>query len=195
MEILLVEDLEQYQELIVRHLHSFMPKPFNVRVCGNIADAEREIGNKKPDLLLLDIHLPDGTGFDLLERLGLERLKFKLIFISAHDDYAIRAFKFSAVDYVLKPIDIVEFQMAIAKVVQYNAEEEKVKISALQANLLVKSESLKNLVLKDADSIYLIDIQHVMRCECIPSKGHGKPTRLVIEFGTLQKILMGTESG
>lgn len=165
MEILLVEDIAQYQEIIVRHLHNLLPQPLNIRVCGTIGDAQETISQQIPELLLLDIHLPDGTGFELLERIGLERLKFKLIFISAHDDYAIKAFKFSAIDYVLKPINIIDFQNALAKVKQFNREDEQVKLSALQTAIQSKEKVLKNLILKDANAIYRIDIQDIVRCE------------------------------
>lgn len=165
MEVLLVEDIVQYQEIIIRHVKHFLPELEAIRVCGTITDAERAIAEKTPDLLLLDIHLPDGTGFELLERIGVERLKFKLIFISAHDDYAIQAFRFSAIDYVLKPINVLDFQQALAKLSQFNLEEENIKVTALQQNIQRNSESIKKLILKDAHAVYLTEIQDIVRCE------------------------------
>jgi len=73
-----------------------------------------EIKLKEPDLVFLDIELSDGTGFDLLKK--FEDRKFRVIFCTAHNDQALQAFKFSAVDYLLKPIDIIELKDAINKV-------------------------------------------------------------------------------
>jgi len=73
-----------------------------------------EIKQKEPDLVFLDVELPDGDGFDLLRKFDDRR--FRVIFCTAHDEHAMRAFKFSAVDYLLKPIDIIELKDAIEKI-------------------------------------------------------------------------------
>jgi len=165
MEILLVEDIPQYQDMIARQLHQAVSVPFNLRSVGNIEEGVTAIHEQMPQLLLLDINLPDGTGFELLERIGLERFKFKLVFISAHDGYAVKAFKFSAIDYVLKPINPLDFQSAVSKAMEFKSEEEQLKLDALQSNLQAPSEIVKKIILKDAESIYLIDIENIIRCE------------------------------
>lgn len=82
-------------------------------VC-NVSDGIKEISNKKPDLVFLDIDMPDGTGFDLLSR--LPEKNFHVIFVTAFNNHAIRAFKVNAVDYLLKPVNKFELIDAVAKV-------------------------------------------------------------------------------
>jgi two-component system, LytTR family, response regulator len=84
-------------------------------VCGTVHDAVVLIHTTKPDLLLLDIGLPDGTGFDILEKMST--VQSKVIFITAHHEYAIRAFRYGAIDYLLKPLDKTELQEALQRVI------------------------------------------------------------------------------
>ena len=165
MNILIIEDEPSYQEIILRYLGSFLPQPHQIEVCNTLAAGEQAIHAQLPDLLLLDINLPDGLSFELLERIGPKRLQLKIIFISAHDDYAIKAFKFSAIDYVLKPIDATDFQLALSKVLSQDSSAQTAAMSALQENISDKQDTFKKIVLKDANAIYLIEVQNIMRCE------------------------------
>ncbi len=85
----------------------------------NITDGSRLIDEKKPDLVFLDVEMPNGTGFDLLTRYPDK--EFDVVFITAFNHYAIKAIKFSAVDYVLKPVNITEFIDAVKRVVAKRA--------------------------------------------------------------------------
>ncbi|HTN16695.1 MAG TPA: LytTR family DNA-binding domain-containing protein [Chitinophagaceae bacterium] len=88
-----------------------------ITVCAeaaSVAEGVRVINEVKPQLVFLDISMPDGTGFDLLD--GIEDKKFELIFTTAYSEYAVRAIKMQAADYLLKPIDIAELQQAVANV-------------------------------------------------------------------------------
>lgn len=97
---------------------------------GNISDARQLILEKKPRLVFLDIELGNETGFDLLST--FDPCPFRVVFVTAYDKYAIRAIKFSALDYILKPIDITE----LVKAVQKAAEDEKKTITYDIKNLL-----------------------------------------------------------
>ncbi|MCF6171646.1 MAG: response regulator [Bacteroidales bacterium] len=117
------------------------------------------IVTQSPDLILLDINLPDGSGFDLLKK--FDQVNFKVIFITAHQEYAIKAFKFSAVDYIMKPITAGELLIAIDKVqADISREETALKLSTLLSNL----EKLKKIVLKTAESIHIINVSQIVRC-------------------------------
>jgi two-component system LytT family response regulator len=99
-------------------------------VAGNVADGVRVINELRPQLVFLDISMPDGTGFDLLER--IEDKKFGLVFTTAYDEYAIRAIKMQAIDYLLKPINIAELQQAVGKVKDKLQPSEQPGSSGLQ---------------------------------------------------------------
>ncbi len=118
----------------------------------------------KPDVILLDIQMHDGSGFDLLNK--LKPFDFKVIFISAYEEHALRAFKFSAVDYILKPIDSTELVASIEKI------EQLMKPATLSENLTVlennyssKDRENKKLILKTQESIYAVNIKDIVRCE------------------------------
>jgi two-component system, LytTR family, response regulator len=81
--------------------------------CGTVHEAIALINNRKPDLLLLDIELPDGTGFDIMEQISVPA---KVIFLTAHNDYAKQAFRCGAIDYLLKPLNEEELRQALQKV-------------------------------------------------------------------------------
>lgn len=120
-----------------------------------------ELINKvEPNLVLLDINLPDGTGFDLLRK--FKTINFKIIFITAYGEYAIQAFKFSAIDYILKPVIAGELLDALEKANQTLSQEDTtVKLTALLSNL----DSIKKIVLKTAESIHIVQVSNIIRCE------------------------------
>jgi two-component system LytT family response regulator len=120
--------------------------------------------NYSPDLLLLDIQLPDGTGFDLLGEVN--QFNFKLIFITAFEEYAIKAFKFSALDYLLKPFDPDEVSKALARVKEaIDLEDTQLKLNAFLSNMQNISSEAKKIVLRTSESIHLVNVQDIMHCQ------------------------------
>ncbi len=115
-----------------------------------------------PDIVFLDIKMPDGTGFDLLNR--LEKINFALIFLTAFDEYAVKAFKFSAVDYLLKPIDPDELSAAVDRAID-TLKNKTNQLAPLIENLKTIRRESKKIVLKTAESIYLVSIADIIRCE------------------------------
>ncbi|RZK35357.1 MAG: response regulator, partial [Pedobacter sp.] len=81
----------------------------------SVAESLVLIKATKPELILMDIQLTDGTAFDILDQ--LEEIPFRIIFITAYNHFAVKAIKFGALDYLLKPLDDVEFKSALAKIV------------------------------------------------------------------------------
>ncbi len=158
---LIIVDDEPKARSTIRDILNLGPAKFNI--LGEAADvhsAYELILQKKPDLVLLDINLPDGTGFDLLKK--FEKIDFRIIFITAHEEYAVRAFRFSAMDYILKPIAASDLLQAVGKageVIKNEKTEEKFK--AFLANL----ERINKIVLRTAESIHIISISDIVRCE------------------------------
>ena len=113
LRIVIIDDEQNARELIAKTITQNCK---NVQITGyaeNVKSGLAVIKEHKPDLVLLDINMPDGTGFDLLQR--LPEINFKIIFITAYQEYAVQAFKFSALDYILKPVDATELAAAISK--------------------------------------------------------------------------------
>ncbi|MFY0625048.1 MAG: response regulator transcription factor [Reichenbachiella sp.] len=121
------------------------------------------IKEHQPDIVFLDVEMTDGTGFDLLSLYGPP--DFKVIFATGHDAFAIKAFKFSAIDYLLKPVDPDELVNAVKKAeTALDKQEEQLKISSLVDNQN-KDLSEQKILLKDAETVYLVSIQEIVRCE------------------------------
>jgi len=106
--------------------------------CGTVYEAVIMIQTTKPDLLLLDIGLPDGTGFDILEHMPPARPK--VIFLTAHSEHAIRAMRYGAIDYLLKPLDLDEFSDALQRVTHAQPLLEEQITIALQSFRINKQE-------------------------------------------------------
>jgi len=118
----------------------------------------------QPDIVLLDVEMEDGTGFDLMKQ--VHDPGFQLIFVTAHNKYAIEAFQFSAIDYLLKPVDPDALQLGIqraAKNIQHSNLQQQVQV-LLQQLAGIKNQD-KKIVLKDLDNTYFIKIADILYCE------------------------------
>jgi len=123
------------------------------------------IKDKNPDLVFLDILLPDGTGFDILS--SLDSTNFQVIFITANDQYALKAFEFSAVDYIIKPIKIEELNKAIDKFRSYkNINNISEKIQVLKDNFEAPE---KKLILPTMAGLKIVNIDNIIRFEASDS--------------------------
>jgi len=140
----------------------------NVEVLGSALNAREAltlIRNLRPDLLFLDIQMPDQSGFDLLRQFN--RCDFEIIFVTAYDQYGIQAIKFSAIDYLLKPVQIEDVRSAVEKV-QKKIDQKKDNL--LLANLLeyLKDKENKNnhkLALATSRETLFVSPDKIVRCE------------------------------
>lgn len=143
-------------------LNRVAPEVEIVGSAGGISEALELIRKEKPDLVFLDIMLLDGTGFDLLQRIG--ELDFATIFTTAYDQYAIRAFRFAAVDYLLKPIDSEDLKVAVERFSLENALEREEKVSKMVHNESVPIEQ-RSLAIHEVSSILFVPVGSLVRIE------------------------------
>src|SRR5690349_19578720 len=111
---IIIDDNESYRKKLHKIISSTLAG--RVQVIGeaaNIMEGKEIINKLRPELVFLDIEMPGGSGFDLIEQLG--EINFDIIFTTSHDEYGIRAIKLSALDYLLKPINEEELELAIQK--------------------------------------------------------------------------------
>jgi two-component system LytT family response regulator len=164
MIVLVIDNETNIREGLIELIGNFCEGVSEIHEADGVTSGLKKIETLNPDVVFLDVELDDGTGMDLLSKL-LE-INFHLIFITAHNKYAIDAFKFSAIDFLLKPIAPDELIIAFEKV------KEKQKNKHLSNQLQVMQESLhkitskeKKIVLKDSSSIYFINVNDIVRCE------------------------------
>lgn len=166
MKVALIDDEQPVRETLQSILEYYFPE-FEIKEATGVAEGVELIKDFLPDLIFLDIKMGDGTGFDLLNRVK-GQTNFQLIFVTAHNEYAVKAFKFSAIDYILKPVDPEEVTQAVKKAIQYNAANE-LKLLSLLSNQLREPEKI---VLSDNHNIYLIEIKDIIKCNSVNNYTH-----------------------
>lgn len=129
---------------------------------GNVDSACEMIAALKPDLVLLDVQMPVQSGFDLLEKIPV--VDFEVVFTTAYSEYAIQAIRFSALDYLLKPISSEDFSEMLRRARQKKKNEVQISVSNLLSQLK-KPSRLEKLVIPSLDGLTIIDIQDVISCE------------------------------
>jgi two-component system LytT family response regulator len=119
-KVLVIDDENKTREFIAKLIRSFGLDLEVIAQGENVETALAAIEEHQPDIVLLDIQMPDGTGFDVLQRTLTKN--FEVIFITAHQEFAIKAIKFSALDYILKPVDPEELRDAIEHAIKAVSE-------------------------------------------------------------------------
>lgn len=160
MRALIVEDKAYIRKGLLNLLQSIGVDVQVVGECESVKDAVVVANACKPELIFLDINLLDGTAFDFLEQ--TEHLPFKVIFITAYEEYALKALKAGAVDYLLKPVDVEELKTALQKVSELPIAEQRQNIKTAKA--VWKNDSSK-LILSLHDSFQVIDLNELLYCE------------------------------
>ena len=164
IKTIIIDDETKARETIAELIKRYCK---NIRIVAEAHDVKSGIFTIKqhhPDVVLLDIKMPDGTGFDLLRH--FDKIDFKIIFITAYEEYAIKAFKFSAFDYLLKPIDVNDLVSTFEKIeTSLDKESSYIKLHALLSNIENISKDVKKIVLKTSDSIHVVNVQDILRCE------------------------------
>lgn len=158
MKILIVEDETAAYDSLVEILHDIDP---NIQIMGNTESVRQTIdwlgSNPEPDLILMDIHLSDGSSFLIFESLEIETA---IIFTTAYDEYAIEAFKVNSIDYLLKPIKTEELERAIQKFKKWTQPEMDEYLSRL-AQLIPTKRYKEKMLIPVKDKLLPIDLQEV----------------------------------
>ena len=162
LKIILIEDEQKAREALKKMLQILSIDIEIVAETGRVNEAVHLINELNPDLVFLDIKLQEGSGFDILEQIA--RPDFKIIFTTAYNEYAIKAFKVSALDYLLKPIDPVELQTALQKATGLidNEKEYQSLLSVFKNN---EKDADKKIVLKTTENRYIIYQKDIIRLE------------------------------
>lgn len=157
-----VDDILQANTMLQEDLKRIFPEMEILGSASSVLDAVKKLQTLTPDILYLDIMLGDGTGFELLEI--LPKLNSKIIFVTANDDYAIKAFKYAAIDYILKPYSEAELEIATRKALQ-QLTPVKEQINILNSSLNNKDNTYNKITLHTLDKILIVDITSIIRCE------------------------------
>lgn len=161
-KIVIIDDENRTRELIARMIDSFGFDVVTIPEGENVQSGIEAIEKHQPDIVFLDIQMPDGTGFDVIR--SIKDKSFEVIFITAHEEFAIKAIKFSALDYLLKPVDTAELKVALEKALStIDEKKESSQFDALQKN--IQPTEKRRLVLKTQESVHVVELDQIIRCE------------------------------
>lgn len=166
---IIVDDELESRKTLHNFLKMFCPNVVVLAQAADVVPGIKAIKQHQPDVVFLDIQMPGGTGFDLLEL--IQSINFEVIFTTAFDEYAIKAFKYSAIDYLLKPIDPDELIAAVDKLTAaqtalpdstHNFIQQRIDV--LFANY-TQANGFQKLSLPTTDGIDFVNIGDIVRCE------------------------------
>jgi two-component system, LytTR family, response regulator len=149
-----------------------------VAVCRNAAEALSAIQKYSPDLVFLDVEMPKMNGFEMLEQ--LHTVNFEIIFTTSYDQYALKAIRFSAIDYLLKPVDSEELQNAVQKVVRRSQKPLAEQLEILMQKIHQPSTPISKIAMPTMEGLQMIAVESIISCESdsnytiLKLKGNGK---------------------
>ncbi len=167
MKAVIIEDEKKSREMLESLIKINFPQITVVGLAKNVQEGVALIKTQQPDLIFLDISMPDGTGFDVLEK--VQGLKFEIIFTTATDKHALKAIKFSACDYLLKPIDIDELKQAVEKLLAKKVPNSGIasmeNLQFLIQNLKKQDDNFSKITLPTGNAYEVVTIKDIIRCE------------------------------
>jgi two-component system, LytTR family, response regulator len=163
----LIDDEQHLREGMKRLLELYGQEISIVGEADSVKTGIVTIQKYNPQVIFLDINLTDGTGFDILEELSKKgKINSQIIFITAHEQYALKAFKFSALDFLLKPVDPEELEKSIVKIKEAIKNNNSFDhIDLLLENIRKKVDNFKRIALSTQDGIHLFEVSDIIRCE------------------------------
>ncbi len=159
----IIDDEPQNASILKNDIIAHCPSVEVIAVCHSAKEGIMAIKKEKPDLAFLDIEMPWMNGFEMLEM--LDDINFSIIFTTAHDQFAAKAFRISAVDYLLKPIDANDLKVAVKKAQQRSEQQQgNVHIENLLRNIKQPSAQQK-IALPNKDGYEFVEVSHIIYCQ------------------------------
>ena len=187
LKSIIIDDEPKNNRILRTLLQSYCPQ---INVTAEATDFEQAfsiIENEKPELLFLDIEMPYGNAFDFLEK--IMPVQFEIIFVTAFNEYALKAFKYSALDYILKPVGIEELKNAIAKAEQKIQQKNiNVQLNNFIGNF--KKANAQKIALPLNDGLIFVPVSEITYCHAkgsytivhMQGKGHHTSTRTIKDY-------------
>ncbi len=164
IKAIIVDDEQRSRDALNGLIERYCPEVFIIAQANGCLDGIEKAKKFNPDIVFLDIQMPDGSGFNFLE--AFEKFNFEVIFTTAHDQYAIKAIRYSALDYLLKPIDPDELKAAVRKFMQKQDKGQiNNNIKVLLENLKSPSNESKKIILSTSEGMHIVSTDDIIRCE------------------------------
>jgi two-component system, LytTR family, response regulator len=166
MRVIIVDDEVTSSQVLEKLIVQNVPSLEVVAICNKASDALQKIPALKPDLVFMDVELPGMTGFDILE--NIPNITFDVIFTTAHSQYGIKAIQFSAIDYLLKPINVEELIEAVRRVREHKENTkplDKIKLLLENIQLLNANDSFNRIAFPTGEGLKFLHANDILRCQ------------------------------
>lgn len=162
IKAIIVDDEESARNVLSNLITRFCPQVDIIEKCKDVTSAVEKVKLLKPDVVFLDIEMPNYAGYEIVN--FFDEVPFEIVFVTAYDKYAIKAFEISAVDYLLKPVEIERLKQAVEKIVtQIELKKNKTNYKALTDNL--KNDTPTKIVLRNNNEQQVVSINDIIAIE------------------------------
>ncbi len=165
MTAVIIDDEKNALDVLSMQLRNYCPEIKVLQLCHGGEAGILAIQNLSPDIVFLDIEMPKVNGFDVLDQ--TKEQNFKVIFTTAYDQFALKAFKYSAIDYLLKPIDIEDLKSSVKKINPEKKEDLSAKLQVLYQQLGIKTQVPSKIPLPFGDGYEMIAYHNIIRCDSV----------------------------
>lgn len=166
IKAIIVDDEDSARDVLHNLLLRFCPEVEILAKCENISQAVEAIKNSPPDLVFIDIEMPNYAGYEIVK--FFDRISFEIVFVTAYDKYALRAFEIAAMDYLLKPVDIERLKKAVQRVAERkNLQQQTERLAVLRQSM--ESKEMKNIVITDKGQQHVIALESIIAIEAMES--------------------------
>jgi two-component system LytT family response regulator len=162
MKVAIIDD-EEDARITLRMLLLSEEPTAKIKEGVGVTSGLKLIRDYKPEIVFLDVMMKDGTGFDLLKQ--LPSIDFKLVIVSGHNEFALQAFRFSAVDYLVKPVDSDELRSTLSRIRSSVTQPWQQIMEVLKQGIQPIKEADRKIVLKDMNAVYVVSVNSIVRCE------------------------------
>lgn len=176
MTAIIIEDMPAALAALQEELAAHCPEIKIIGTADSVVSGAKLLRQTKPDLIFLDILLGDGTGFDLLEI--FPDLRAGIIFVTASDEHAVRAFRFAAIDYLLKPVEATQLKDAVNRASSQVNQDKSQRLTLLRDTIRQPNTLPERITLHTLEKIHIVNIQDIVRCE-----SDGNNTRFILADG------------
>lgn len=163
LRAILIDDEENNLKSLNAKLRNHCPEILVVAQCANAQDGLEQIEKLHPDVVFLDIEMPIMNAFTLLRKLSWRN--FELIFVTAYDHYAVQAIKFSALDYLVKPVEVKDLKMAVSKVLEKKLNSPNQRLDLLLENVLLQQKEMKKIAVSSSTGLQFLKIAFIVYLE------------------------------
>jgi two-component system LytT family response regulator len=165
LKAILIDDENSGLSALYEKLQKHCPQVEVLQTCDTAEKGIQAINSLEPDLVFLDVEMPVMNGFVLLQHLQFK--SFELIFVTAYDHYAIKAIRYSALDYLLKPVEVDELKAAVDKALEkrYGSQPDNPRLDLLLENLVLEKKKFKRIAIPAGDGLQVVKIDDIIYLE------------------------------